>query len=200
MVTAISRLASLLKQATAGDVPLQTARSDPAKAALIRTLATPRPPLGAEPMASLAPPLVVPAGNAAAQKEASSRIIEAYRAAFELQETETSSIGSRPSLARGADAETGPQPLSGQPVARDDAASSIRAQPMPAYALALPLSAAAGQARTDEVAIGRRRPAQAKATREKSKEVPLKAVFSGRALGFGLAAFALLLLVVLLVF
>lgn len=200
MVAAISRLASLLKQATAGDVPLPAAKPDPAKTTLNKTLVTPRPPLGAEPMPSLAPPLVVPAMSAAMQKETSTQVIEAYRAALELEETEPMPTNQRSSMARGAvtDAETGSRSLPGQPAAGSDAPS--RVLPMPAYSLTLPLSAAARQAQADEAATAKKRPAPVKAGSKTSGDIPLETMVSARSIAFGLAAFALLLLIVLLVF
>lgn len=200
MVAAISRLASLLKQVTAGDVPFQTAKPEPAKTDLIKTLVLPRIPLGAEPMPSLAPPLVVPARGILVQKEVSSQIIDAYRAAIELEETGPMPVGPRSSTERtvGTEAETA-RPLSGQPAGRDDALSGIRAQPMPSYALALPLPTGR-QAQMDETETRKRRPTQAKAIHETSRDIPLQVAISARTMAFGLAAFALLLLIVLLVF
>lgn len=196
MVAAISRLASLLKQATAGDMPLPTARPDPAKTELIKTLVAPRAPLGAEPMPSLAPPLVVPGRVAAMQKDVSSQIIEAYRAALDLEESV--SINQRPSTARETGAEPEVRPQSGLPAGRDDA--SIRNQPLPAYALALPLSAAARQIQEEEAATGKRRSVQAKASHWTSEDAPLGAAINARTIAFGFAALALLLLIFLLVF
>lgn len=202
MVAAISRLASLLKQATAGDVPLPAAKPEPTKTALIKTLVTPPTLLSVEPMPSLAPPLIVPARSAAVQKEASSQIIEAYRAALDLGDTGPAPTNSRSSMTSGVapEVETDPRPLSGQPAGRDDTLSSIRALPIPTYALALPLSAAARQAQVDEAAVRPSRPAQERATHEKSREILVETTVNTRTIAFGLAAFALLLLVVLLVF
>lgn len=198
MVAAISRLASLLKQATAGDVPLPTAKPDPAKTALIKTLVTPRAPLGAQPMPSLAPPLVVPARIAAAQKEASSQVIEAYRAAFELEETEQVPANQRSSTARSIGTEADGRLQSGLPAGRED--TGIRIPSLPAYALAQPLSAAARLVSDEEVAIGKRRPVQVRATRGKSEGILLEAAISVRTIAFGLAALALLFFIVLVVF
>ncbi len=198
MVAAISRLASLLRQATAGDVPLPTAKPDPAKAALIKTLVTPRTPPGAEPMPSLAPPLVVPARIATAQREASPQVIKAYRAALELEETGPAPVNQRssPASGTGTEAEVRPQ---GTPTGRDDA--GIRSQPLPAYALALPLSAAAKQVQEEEAAGGgKRRSVRAKASHPKSENTPPETAIGARMIAFGLAALALLLLIVLLVF
>lgn len=200
MVAAISRLASLLKQATAGDVPLPVAKPDPAKAALIKTLVTPRaPPV---PMPSLAPPLVVSTRIVATQKEVSSQVMEAYRAAFDLEETGPGPTSQRSLAARGtgADAEITPRSLSGQPAGRDETLSGIRVQPMSTFALTLPLSAASRQTQEDEAAAGKRRPAWEKATYERPGGTARETVISGRVLAFGLAAFAVLLLIVLLVF
>ncbi len=196
MVAAISRLASLLKQATAGDMPLPTARPDPAKTELIKTLVAPRAPLGAEPLPSLAPPLVVPGRVAAMQKEVSSQIIEAYRAALDLEESVP--INQRPSTARDTGAEPEVRSQSGLPAGRDDA--SIRNQPLPAYALALPLSAAARQIQEEEAATGKRRSGQAKASHRTSEDAPLGAAINARTIAFGFAALALLLFIFLLVF
>ncbi len=196
MVAAISRLASLLKQATAGDMPLSTARPDPAKTELIKTLVAPRAPLGAEPMPSLAPPLVVPGRVAAMQKEVSSQIIEAYRAALDLEESVP--INQRPSTARNTGAEPEVRPQSGLPAGRDDA--GIRNQPLPTYALALPLSAAARQIQEEEAVTGKRRSVQTKASHRTSEDAPLGAAVTARTIAFGFAALALLLLIILLVF
>ncbi|PLP58637.1 hypothetical protein CYK37_13240 [Mesorhizobium loti] len=198
MVAAISRLASLLKQATAGDVPLPTAKADPAKTALIKTLVTPRAPLGAQPMPLLAPPLVMPTRIAAAQKEASAQVIEAYRAALELEEAGPLPANQRSTTASGTGTEADVRPQPGLPVGRDDA--GIRVQVLPAYALALPLSTAARQVQEEETATGTRRPAQAKALQQTSGDIPLEVAVSARMIAFGFAALALLLLIVLLVF
>lgn len=196
MVAAISRLASLLRQATAGDAPLPTTKPDPAKTELIKALVTPRSPLGAEPMPSLAPPLVVPTRNAPAQKEASSQVIEAYRAAFELEETEPVSANQRLSTARGTGTEADVRPQPGLPAGRDDA--GFRALPLPTYGLALPLSAGARQIKEEEPATAKRRPAQTKTAHRKSGDILPEATVSARTIAFGLAGLALLLLTVLL--
>ncbi|HEV2504270.1 MAG TPA: hypothetical protein VGV39_14425 [Mesorhizobium sp.] len=196
MVAAISRLASLLKQATAGDVPLPTVKPDPAKTALIKTLVMPRAPLGAEPMPSLAPPLVVPSRVVMAQKEASPQVIKAYRAALELEEPVP--INPRPSTARETGTEAEARPQSGLLAGRDDA--GIRNQPLPAYALALPLSTRVRQIQEEEATGGKRRSMQAKASHRTLGDAPPEAAIGARMIAFGLAALALLLLIVLLVF
>lgn len=198
MVAAISRLALLLKQATAGDVPLPAAKPDAANAALIKTLVTPRAPLGAEPMPSVAPPLVVPTRIAAAQKQASSQVIEAYRATLELEEAGPVAANQRSTMASGAGTEADVRPQPGLAAGRDDA--GIRVQALPAYALALPLSAADRQVQEEETATGKRRSAQAKASYQTSGDIPPEAAVSARKIAFGFAALALLLLIFLLVF
>lgn len=202
MVAAISRLASLLKQATAGDVPLPTAKPDPARTELIKALLTPRVPRGAEPMPSLAPPLVVPVKAAVVQKEASSQIIEAYRAALDLEEIAPASTSQRPSSSRGtgSEAETAARVPSGQPAGRDEVLAGVRAPSIPGYVQALPLSANTRQVDEDETGTRKRRPIRAEATYQKLGEASLEMVVSARAIAFGLAAVALLLLIVLLVF
>jgi hypothetical protein len=202
MVAAISRLASLLKQATAGDVPLPTAKPDPAKTELIKTLVVPRAPHGAEPMPSLAPPLVVPTKAAMAQKEASSQILQAYRAALDLEEIAPASVNQRSSSVKGAgaEAETAARAPSAQPAGPDGALSGARVPSVPGYVPALPLAAIARQIEGDEASTRKRRPVHASATRGRSGETSLETVVSARAIAFGLAAFALLLLIVLLVF
>lgn len=200
MVVAVSRLAALLKQATAGDVPAPVARPDPDKAALIKTLVTPLAPRGAEPMPSIAPPLIVPTKGTLAQKEASPQIIDAYRVALELDEA-AASVSPRSSTASAAavETETGLRSLSGLPTSRDDAVSGMRAQPMPNYALAPPLQTATVLGLTDETAK-KRRPGQVKPMREESWRIPAEVTISARMIAFAFAALALFLLIILLLF
>lgn len=201
MVAAVSRLAALLKQATAGDVPAPVVTPDPDKAALIKTLVTPRAPRGAEPMPSIAPPLIVPTKGTLAQRETSPQIIDAYRTALELEEAAAASVGSR-SLAAGAaavESETGPRSLSGSPTSRDDAVSAMRAQPMPNYALAPPLQVATILGLTEETAK-KRRPGQIKPMCEESWRIPAEVTINARMIAFAFAALALFLLIILLLF
>ena len=201
MVAAVPRLAALLKQATAGDVPAPVVTPDPDKAALIKTLVTPRAPRGAEPMPSIAPPLIVPTKGTLAQRETSPQIIDAYRTALELEEAAAASVGSRSSAAGAAavESETGPRSLSGSPTSRDDAVSAMRAQPMPNYALAPPLQVATILGLTEETAKKRRR-GQIKPMCEESWRIPAEVTISARMIAFAFAALALFLLIILLLF
>lgn len=201
MVAAVSRLAALLKQATAGDVPAPVVTPDPDKAALIKTLVTPRAPRGAEPMPSIAPPLIVPTKGTLAQRETSPQIIDAYRTALELEEAAAASVGSRSSAAGAAavESETGLRSLSGSPTSRDDAVSAMRAQPMPNYALAPPLQVATILGLTEETAK-KRRPGQIKPMREESWRIPAEVTINARMIAFAFAALALFLLIILLLF
>ena len=96
--------------------------------------------------------------------------------------------------------EAGLRPVPGQAPTRDEAISGPRAQILPAHGLVVPLQAAPGRPAVDEVenrtASRKRATAWAGSPTGNSTEIAV----SARALAFGLAAFALLFLVMLLVF
>lgn len=201
MVAAISRLASLLKQATSGEGRLPVAKPNPSEAELIRTLVKPTVGLrgNSQPAPFAAPSLPMPAGIVPAQKPAMPQVIDAYRAAIELEEPATAA-SQEAALARGAtEPEAGLRPAPGQAPTRDEAVSG-RAQPLPTLGLAVPLQAAPGRPAVDEVENRTTSRKRATAWAGGSKGNSTEIAVSARALGFGLAAFALLFLVVLVVF
>jgi hypothetical protein len=199
MVAAISRLASLLKQATSGEGRLPVAKPNPSEAELIRTLVKPTVGLrgNSQPAPFAAPSLPMPAGIVPAQKPAMPQVIDAYRAAIELEEPATAA-SQEAARARGAtEPEAGLRPAPGQAPTRDEAVSG-RAQPLPTLGLAVPLQAAPGRPAEVENRTTSRKRATAWAGGSKGNSTEI--AVSARALGFGLAAFALLFLVVLVVF
>lgn len=200
MVTAISRLASLLRQATSGEGRVPAGKPDPSEAALIRTLARPAVTLrgASQPAPFVAPSLPVPLGIVPAQKQPLPQAIDAYRAVIELDEPATTA-SQEAARARGASEpeaglRTAPAP------AREEAVSGPRAQPLPTYGLVVPLQSAPGRSALDEV--DNRHGARKRATAWAASPAgdPAQTMAGRRAIAFGLAAFALLLLVVLVVF
>lgn len=200
MVAAISRLASLLKQATSGEGRLPVAKPNPSEAELIRTLARPTVTLrgASQPAPFVAPSLPVPVGIVPAQKQPVPQAIDAYRAVIELEEPATTASQEAARTRGAAEPEAGLRP--GQAPARDEAVSGPRVPPLPTHGLVAPLQAAPGRSALEEVenrnASRKRATAWAGSPVGNSTEIAV----SARALGFGLAAFALLFLVMLVVF